>query len=89
MLLFAGSVNSETSVFTYEAGMSYLDHQNPSFVPVFEAVCTTAEQQWVDDNCAGSEQCRYDYCVTKDAAVALNTMMTQTNYINSQLALST
>ena len=82
-------MNSETSVFTYEAGMSYLDHQNPSFVPVFEAVCTVAEQQWVDANCAGSEQCRYDYCVTKDAAVALNTMMTQTNYINSQLALST
>ena len=81
-------MTADTTVFTYGNGMSYMDFSNTQFVPVFEVVCTPEEEQWVNDNCGGSTQCHYDYCVTKDADVALSTMQTQTNYVNSLLTMS-
>ena len=87
-LYFSGAVDASSSVFTYPSGQSFQDFRDVSFTPVFEAVCSEEDEQWVSDNCGGNTLCRYDYCVTRDPSVAMNTAMTLNNFDLARLALS-
>lgn len=88
LCLLSGAVDASSSVFTYANGQTFEDFRDVSFAPVFEAVCSSEEEQWVTDNCDGNALCRYDYCVTRDPSVAMNTMLTLNNFDLARLALS-
>lgn len=84
-----GQITPAESLFTYPQGKTTADYTNASFVPYFEPPCNTdADIRAGLDLCGSNKFCYYDYCVTKDTALALNTKKTVADYSNNLMILS-
>jgi hypothetical protein len=87
-------ITSNSSLFTYPTGKSSASYVNAAFTPAFSPPCSSAaDNKTGAQTCAGAstpsalQNCFFDYCVTKDTAVAEDTLTTQENYLTSQAVL--
>lgn len=78
-------MTDESTCFIYRDGKTRASYYDGDFVPVFEPDCTGLSD--VEQVCQGSEQCRYDYCVTMDRSVALNTYSLQVEFADAIVEL--
>lgn len=69
-----GAVTAADSIFDYR-GKSAADYAHPDFVPIFIESFNSTEISTAETECGGSESksCVYDYLLTNDKAVALDT----------------
>lgn len=82
-------VKPEDSLFIYPTGKTAADYVNTNFVPAFEPPCTTDEEKATGKElCGDRKDCYFDYCVTKDTAIALGTRTTANDFDSSRQILT-
>jgi hypothetical protein len=82
-------VSAAESLFTYPPNKSTVDYTDATFVPAFEPPCNTDADKRAGLNLCGTNKfCYFDYCVTKDTALAANTKKTVSDYSNNLQILS-
>ena len=87
MNTFTGKITAADSLFAYFDGKTNAYHTDDNFVPKFDYNCPAANQQRAQDLCGDNKPCLFDYCITLDEDIAMNTLSVYTNFMNTVATL--
>jgi len=81
-------IKQEESLFTYPKNKTTADYTDLNFKPEFEAPCKTdTDKKMGVQLCGDNKDCYFDYCMTKDPAVAAGTRATSDGFDNDRKIL--